>query len=449
MLRPHRNATILATHPHAARAKARPLILLALMTEEERSYPVPTHSIPWLPLSAHAADLVELQSFLESRGISTGNTRIDRYKKYLEQATCGDSVNEAQIFKNISDARFQSDLDWKLYVLREVHELMWILKGLKVHIPKGVDDKLRKIISGSDFAALDTHTESRNTQFELRVASYFCQAGCEVDLSSGTDVIATTQKHAFYLECKRIASPNNFRRNLIKARDQLIERMPRRHDNKKTYGFIAGDVTKVAFTHNGLTFGLTNDHAGDVVQDKLIKIGDSTMDMPIFSGCRNLLYCWLQIHIPSLITHPPTTATRFSSYGIPTTNLDRRSRQALGIFEAIITAVGNRPDARELPPEKLIRRTTVNLPAGTAFRIDEHLLEEFLKGGNDYGKASDEVIARLAFDGVEHEFTLMDLEMLAANIPISERQRLASSPDSARLELIMKMYIQRYPFENA
>ena len=129
------------------------------MTEENRSYPVPTHSIPWLQLSAHVEDLVELQSFLESRGISTGNTRIDRYKKYLEQATCSDSINEAQIFKNISDTRFQSDLDWMLYVLREVHELMWILKGLKANIPKGVDDKLRKIISGSDFAALDTNTE--------------------------------------------------------------------------------------------------------------------------------------------------------------------------------------------------------------------------------------------------------------------------------------------------
>jgi hypothetical protein len=333
------------------------------MTEEKRSYPVPTHSIPRLQLSAHIADLVELQSFLESRGISTGNTRIDRYRKYLEQATSSDPINEAQIFKSISNARFQSDLDWKLYVLREVHELMWILKGLKVHIPKGVDDKLRKIVSGSDFAALDINTESRNTQFELRIASYFCQAGCEVDVSTETDVIATTPKHAFYLECKRIAGSNNFRRNLIKARDQLIERMPSRHGNKKTYGFIAADVTKVAFIHNGLTFGLTNEHARDIVQEKLLRIGDSTEDISLFSGCRNLLYCWLQIHIPSLIVHPPTTATRFSSFGIQASNLNRRSRQALGVFGTIITTAGKVPDAREIPSEKLIRRKSVRLPA--------------------------------------------------------------------------------------
>jgi hypothetical protein len=76
-------------------------------------------------------------------------------------------------------------------------------------------------------------------------------------------------------------------------------------------------------------------------------------------------------------------------------------------------------------------------------------LGEFLKGGNDYCKTSDNVIANLSFDGVEHEFTLLDFEMLASNISTSMRQQLAASPDTARLELIMKMYIQRYPFENA
>lgn len=417
------------------------------MADERRSYPLPTHSIPWLRLSDHVADLVEIQAFLESRGIETRNTRIDRYIKYLEQAACGDPINEARIFKNISDARFQSDLDWKLYILREVHELMWILKGLKAHIPEGVDEKLRKIVSGSDFAALDTNTESRNTQFELRIASYFCQTGCEVDLSIRSDVIATTEEHAFYVECKRIAGPRGLQENLLKAKSQLIERMPAKHGVKKAYGLIAADVTRVAFSHNGLTLGLTNDHSRDVIQEKLISIADSTERMPIFTGYPDLLGCWLQIHIPSLISHPPATVTRFSTLAIENPNLDRKSQKATRIFEGIAT-IGNRPDPREVPPEKLVRRTQVTLPAGTSFRIDEHLLEEFLKGGSDYGKMSEDVIAGLAFDGVIHEFTFFDFEMLAAKIPASMRQRLGASPDTARLELIMEMYMQRYPFEN-
>lgn len=418
------------------------------MTEERLSYPLPTTSIPGLRFSDHVADLVEIQAFLEARGIQTHNTRIDRYIQYLEQAAHGDPINEARIFKNVLDARFQSGTDWLLYVLREAHELMWILKGLKVHIPKGVDEKLQKVVSGSDFAALDTHTESRNTQFELRIASYFCQAGCEVDLSTRTDVIATTPEHAFYLECKRIAGPKNLQENLIKAKRQLISRMPSRHGTRKAYGLLAADVTKVAFSHNGLTWGLTNDHARDVIQEKLTSIANATLKMPIFTGCHGLLECWLQIHIPSLIRYPPATTTRFSSFGIPNSNLDRKSRKALSIFEEI-TAIGNRPDDREDPAEKLVRRTSVTLPAGTTFDLDEQLLGEFLKGGKDYGKMDEDVIAGLAFDGVKHEFTFFEFEMMTANIPISKRKQFAASPDTARLELIIKMYMQRYPYENS
>jgi hypothetical protein len=417
------------------------------MTEERKSYSIPTHSIPWLRLSDHLADLVEIRAFFNSRGIQTRNTRIDRYIKYLEQAVRAGPIDEAQIFKNISDARFQSDIDWMLYVLREVHELMWILKGLKEHIPEGIDNKLRKIVSGSDFAALDANTESRNTQFELRIASYFCQAGCEVDLSTGTDVIAITQEFAFYLECKRIAGSNNLQRNLIKAKDQLIERMPSRRGKKKAYGFIAADVTKVAFTHNGLTLGLTNNHARDVIQEKLISIAKSMMNMPIFTDCRDLLQCWLQIHIPSLIMHPPTMTTRFSSIEIHNSIIDRKARKVLRVFQEI-TATGNRSDDREVPSEKLIPRTSVTLPAGTIFNLDEHLLTIFLEGGNDYGKMREDVIAQLAFAGVKHEFTFFDFEMLAATISTSERNKFAASPDTARLELIIKMYMQRYPYEN-
>lgn len=417
------------------------------MTEERQSYLLPTHTIPTLLLSDHVADIVEIQGFIESRGIQTRNTRIDRYLKYLEKAAHTDRINEAQIFKNVSDARFQSEIDWMLYILREVHELMWILKGLKVHIPKGADKKLQKIVSGSDFAALDANTESRNTQFELRIASYFCQAGCEVDLSTGTDVIAITQEYAFYLECKRVASYNNLQQNLIKARNQLIERMPSKHGKKKAYGIIVADVTKVAFTHNGLTIGLTNEHSRDVVQEKLIKIAKSTMNMPVFTGCPDLLQCWLQIHIPSLIMHPPKRITRFSSFGIQNSNLDRKSRKAIRVFREI-SEIGKRPDAREIPSKKLIPRTSVTLPTGTIFYLNEHLFAEFIKGGNNFGKMRDEIIAGLAFNGEEHEFTFFDFEMLPTALLTSLRKQFAGSPDAARPALIIQMYMQRYPYEN-
>jgi len=239
----------------------------------------------------------------------------------------------------------------------------------------------------------------------------------------------------------------NLQQNLKKAKDQLIERMPSRRGKKRAYGFIAADVTKVAFTHSGLTLGLTNDHSREVIQEKLIGIAKSMRNMPIFADCRDLLMCWLQIHIPSLITHPPKTVTRFSSFGIPNPNLDRKSRKALRSLQEIME-IGGRPDAREIPSKKLIPRTLLTVPAGTTFSLDEHLLKEFLEGGNNYGKMGEEVITELTLDGVKHEFTFFDFEMLAAKLPSSERTNFAASPDVARAKLVLEMYMQRYPFEN-
>jgi hypothetical protein len=94
--------------------------------------------------------------------------------------------------------------------------------------------------------------------------------------------------------------------------------MPRKYGKRIAFGCIAADVTKVAFSHNGLTWGLTNEHSRDIIQEKLINISSHAEKKPLFNGCRNLLSYWLQIHIPSLILHPhpPTTLTRFSSYHI-------------------------------------------------------------------------------------------------------------------------------------
>ncbi|AMP13406.1 hypothetical protein [Collimonas pratensis] len=417
------------------------------MTEDINSYPLPTHSIPGLRFSDHLADIVNVQELLESRGIDTRNTRIERYIKYLEHVESANSVSAVKIFKNISDARFEREIDWEMYVLREIHELMWILKGLKAHIPAGIDNKLRMIVSGSDFAAMDTDTVSRNTQFELRIASYFCQMGCEVDLSTDTDVVAVSPEHIFYLECKRIAGSNALEQNLKKAKKQLMARMPSQHGKKAAYGIIAADVTKAAFPHNGLTIGQTSDHARDVVQKKLIEIAKPTITTPILTDCRNVLLCWLQIHIPSLVIHPLTTTTRFSSYGVINPYLGRKSQKALADFQAI-AAVGDRPDAREIPSQKLVPRTSIALPAGTTFSLDENLLKVFFEGGNNYGKTADEVIAHLFFDDTDHKFTFFEFELLAAKIPFEKRKKLAENPNTTRAELVIEMYIQKYPYEH-
>lgn len=96
-------------------------------------------------------------------------------------------------------------LDRWLYVLREVHELTWIGEGLRVCDVTGLEDKLRLVVGGADFAALDRNTASRDTQYELRIAAYLGRAGFRVRLDTLTDIVATRRRTTYHIECKRIA----------------------------------------------------------------------------------------------------------------------------------------------------------------------------------------------------------------------------------------------------
>ena len=415
---------------------------------DTKAYEFPTQSLPSLDISVHIEDLQEITNFLESRGISTKNTRISRYSDYLKERSHSGSLDEFKIFKNSTDGPFESSADWYLYTLREVHELMWILKGLKKHIPKGVDEKLELIVSGCDFAALDSNSLSRNTQFELRIASYFCQTGCNVDLSSKTDIIAFNKKYAFYTECKRVGSPKQLESRLSYASKQLNQKMPRRVLGRIVNGCIAADVTKVAFAHNGLTFGMTNEHSRDVIQEKLINIANSTKDVLLFSKCKNLNQLWFQIHIPSQIVYPSTSVTRFSSYFIFRDNIDRKGIKAVKTFKRMFESC-SKDDERGSLPKKLKRKKGLTIPKGSTFYIDEDLLIQYLSTGQLPDKNLHDKVAEIEINGKKDEFSFMEFKMLTATISDDERKEMSGETDNSRFHLVLKMYLQKYPYEES
>ena len=152
--------------------------------------------------------------------------------------------------------------------------------------------------------------------------------------------------------------------------------MPRRIFGKIVTGCIAADVTKVPFDHNGLTFGMTNEHSRDVIQEKLIKIADSTKDHELFNKGKNLHQLWLQIHIPSQIVYPPTSITRFSSYFIFGDSLDKKGIKAVKTFQRMFQSC-SKDDERSSPPEKLKRRKDIKVPKGSTFSIDRRLAKAF------------------------------------------------------------------------
>ncbi|WP_062057680.1 hypothetical protein [Cellvibrio sp. OA-2007] len=412
---------------------------------ESKSYALSLETLPALDFSHHLEDLIELRGFLEMRGISTKNTRIERYISYLKKIIEQNSFNAESIFKNSMGAPFNSNLDWMLYVLREIHELMWILKGLKVHIPPGINEKLNIIVSGRDFAALDSDTSSRNTQFELRIASYFCQAGCDVDLSTDTDVIALSDNQAFYVECKRVSGYNQLSKRLAEAKKQLRLRMPKKNGKRDIYGCIAADITKLAFSHNGLTLGATNEHSRDVIQEKLLEIVGRFQERQLFEDCRNVSSYWFQIHIPSLILQPPTTATRFSSYHVFDENMNRKQRRAAKEFINIFESV-SKGDPRETPSKRLTPRNTFTFPKGTLFSFADEL-PAILAGDATSREEIVEDIASITINDQVHKFSTYDIWTIPAHIKEELQNLMKKDLVRAQVELVAKMYAQRFPYE--
>lgn len=435
------------------------------LPDQIASYPKPSHSLPSLSIDDRASDLAELKDFLNGMGIQTHNTRIDRYQRYLKLISANNQIFDASaIFKNVTDERFQHEMDWYLYVLREVDELMHIMKGIKAHSPRGVEEKLKKIVSGSDFAALDKNTESRNTQFELRIASYFCQAGFEVDLSTATDIIASKGRNFFYIECKRVSNDKQLEENLLKAKQQLASRMPaNRHLIRKNFGLIAMDVTKVAYKHNGLTFGVTNEHAKEVMQDDLKKIYNKIKHINFLSKKPAIIQCWLQIHMPGILENPPQAFTRFSSFFILSPYAQFRFSSAFALLHEA-TANANLSDPRETPAKKI--NTSLTLPAGTKLWLDTEKIKPFfdrdhdsqaysvfLKNDTSIESPVECAAGGIIMHGKNFEFSILDVLQVVTDLSKAERaefsERLFGSDDDAlksRTELLCMLFLRKHPF---
>ncbi|WP_223136084.1 hypothetical protein [Halomonas sp. ANAO-440] len=417
-----------------------------LISMEEKKYNLPLQTLPSLEYFHHYQDLVELNEYLSLKGIKLKNTRIERYLDYFSLVLEKDA-DPWRVFKNSLAGPFESPLDWELYVLREVHELMWILRGLKCKEPLGGDEKLELMIGGSDFAALDKDSDSRNAQFELRIASYFLQYGCHVDLTTETDVIAFSKKAAFYIECKRIASSKQLRKRIRDAEAQLLKRMPKKRDGRNVFGCVAADVTKVAYKHNGLTFAVTGDHAKDTIQKDLKKVVshlESNSDLGIKGGIFNY---WFQIHIPSLVSHPASVSTRFSSFHRFKEHANRKEIKAAKIFCEIFESASLSSDKRETPPQELKRRTRFHIPAGAVYSFDDDVVCSVFKEKEIKKWPIETRLAVLEVGDDVHYFHVADLEMVLPEVRKAIHENRYEKLEEIALVMIAIMFAFRFPYE--
>ena len=248
---------------------------------------------------------------------------------------------------------------------------------------------------------------------------------------------------------KRVASASQVKQRLAEAVKQLNRRIPRKHLNRHTYGYVALDVTKVAYNHNGLVFGITSDHSKDIIQNKL-KLIANQIDRDINSyAAKGLLKCWLQIHISCLIANPPAVISGISSYYLENFHLGGKAIAALQSLRYVDAVSENVPDERIRPPQKLIRRKEIDVPAGTVFRpVDLSIIKQLLDTGKVDGIQDNGVVAMLEFNKTRHEFCLIDLLHFFGRANLADKEDMRSDEIKFRLEIVLKMFMLRYPYEN-
>ncbi|HCN27526.1 MAG TPA: hypothetical protein DIT64_01815 [Verrucomicrobiales bacterium] len=113
-----------------------------------------------------------------------------------------------------------------------------------------------------------------------------------------------------------------------------------------------------------------------------------------------------------------------------------------------IFEVGRIRDQRSLPAQALVPRSTLDIPKGTTFWIDEDVFQEALASRTVQGRKDADMIALINMNGVETMFSVFELQQRLSRTTNIEWEKWATDKNLARLELVAGMYMRRYPYED-
>lgn len=188
--------------------------------------------------------LDEIISWINSLGIETNGTRIEKIRAILEQIVSSYEANDyGEIFNHYSEAEvFYSLTDVTAYF--KAYE---ILKELGSHeIPRR---KIRQIIDGPllpvDESPVTGNAEGRNILFEQEVAWTIKDRG--YDINDFDDVHFNHQGTEINVQCKRVHSERNVQHNVERAVSQFLRRAA---GNSSMKGIIAIAIEKITDTED-------------------------------------------------------------------------------------------------------------------------------------------------------------------------------------------------------
>ena len=415
------------------------------------SFKLPAKTLTTLDYKHYLEDLMGFNNYLNELGISTKHTRIERYIYFYETLIeKQDEFDPQTIFKNVKEFPGEHFEDWALYILREANELVWIYNSIKAGLKKkcrivGLTSKLSEIVGGSDITALDQKTHSRNIQFELRIASYFMNAGYNIEFSELTDIIASRNRHTFYIECKRVENTSKITKRLGDAAKQLTKNSNITKHKKKTYSIIAIDVTKVAYPHNGVSFGFTPEMTRDKIQEKLYSIMHSINPNSFISD--STLMIWYQIHFPAFVLYPkPTNSTRISNGFQPNERKFHLNSKPFKLIDALIREA-NKVDSRHTKSEKLRPKHKIELPKGTVMWMDEDLLNEVMIDNIDFTRDQEEIVFHYIINEEKTEFPFIFVSMAINSIPEQELKEIRHDKGHIVARVAASLLLLSDPYE--
>jgi hypothetical protein len=245
------------------------------------------------------SDAKLLINYLESKGLRVAPTRICEYVRFYEKFLTG----------NCTDKEIQDKL---LFVMREMDEWSWIYKGLLKQEPEGYIDLLQQALGGPAFARDENeNTRPRNIQLELRVGSYFLQAGFDVSFSGLADLIVRVDGFPVFVECKRLNSPQQ----IMRRAKESVQQLRRRYQSASysSYGLVVFDVSRVIHPKQGIASGVTGLIARDGIRAQLNIFDRENDTSGIFVKDKKLISVWMQAIVPTLHITEKQPCTRFSS----------------------------------------------------------------------------------------------------------------------------------------
>ena len=120
---------------------------------------------------------------------------------------------------------------------------------------------------------------SRDYQYQLRVAAYFIKSGFTVDLSTESDILVSKSGFTFFVECKRLKSPAKVRARISEAYKQLQRHLQSVSFQHGFFGMATFDITKIMQPNLGMSAARTPDGCRDGIRKQLEGSRKSTTEL--------------------------------------------------------------------------------------------------------------------------------------------------------------------------